>query len=106
VPWPHAAQGVADLAEDVARLAHDLLLDLPLSEVRGGAEREHRDRHHLAAIAVLFAKLDIAALSMRIVFGLRQSVGHVLAKEKGPGEREGPPGLASSSGEPHPRVCM
>ena len=45
--------------QDVARLAHDLLLDLLLRQPRGGAKREDGDRQYLASVIVLVSELDI-----------------------------------------------
>ena len=45
--------------QDVARLAHDVLLDLLLRQPRRGAKREDGDRQYLASVIVLVSELDI-----------------------------------------------
>ena len=52
----------------MARLAHDVLLDLLLRQPRGGAKREDGDRQYLASVIVLVSELDISALGNPVIF--------------------------------------
>lgn len=52
------------LLEQVARLAHDLLLDLLPRQPRGGAVGEDRHRQDLAAVVIRVAELGIGALRL------------------------------------------
>jgi pentapeptide repeat protein len=62
--------------QNVARLAHDVLLDLLLGQPRRGAKREDGDRQYLASVIVLVPELDIGAIGLPVIFRVDEFEGH------------------------------
>jgi hypothetical protein len=62
--------------QNVARFAHDILLDLLLRQPRRGAKREDGDRQYLASVIVLVSELGISALAIPVIFGVDEFEGH------------------------------